>query len=161
MIYATVSDLVKRFGSEELIQLTDLDNMPPSVIDQARVDAAIADAGALIDGYVGQVYRLPVRGCMGPPNDPAAYVVPPQLLRICCDAARYYLHDDLAPENEVYRRYKSAESELKKIADGTTQLACPYGGEPGELLTATVQSGEETSYAFSPRVFTDDSLVGY
>jgi len=161
MIYCTADDITKRFGMRELVELTDRDNMPPSTIDQTRVDAAIADAGALIDGYVGQMYRLPLRGCGGPPNDPTTYVVPPQLKRICCDLARYYLHDDLAPENEVYRRFKSAQVELQNIANGVTQVACPYGGEPGELLTSTVQSGEETSYAFSPRTITDDSLSGF
>jgi phage gp36-like protein len=165
MIYATVSDLVDRFGELELVQLTDFENIPPSVIDPARVEIKIGDACAFIDGYVGQVYRLPLAGCAKPVTVPDAqpeYVAPPVLVRIACDLARYYLHDDLAPENEVYRRFKAAVKELEAIATGGAQLACPWGGSPGALITADAQSGgNEVWSTFSPRQVTDDSLKGF
>lgn len=165
MIYATVADLVARFGELELVQLTDLENIPPSVIDVARVDLKIGDACAFVDGYVGQVYRLPLMGCARPAAVPGAspeYVAPPVLVRIACDLARYYLHDDLAPENEVYRRYKAAVKDLEAIASGTAQLACPWGGSPGAVLAADAQSGgNEVRAEFSPRQVTDDSLRGF
>ncbi len=50
MIYATVADLVARFGELELVQLTDLVNIPPSVIDTARVETKVDDACAFTDG---------------------------------------------------------------------------------------------------------------
>lgn len=165
MNYATVADLVARFGELELVQLTDLENIPPSVIDVARVDTKIGDACAFIDGYVGQVYRLPLAGCAKPVTVPGASpdtVAPPVLVRITCDLARYYLHDDLAPENEVYRRYKAAVRELEAIAAGGAQLACPWGGSPGALIGADAQSGGNEAWsAFSPRAVTDDSLKGF
>ncbi len=165
MTYATVDDLVKRFGELELIQLTDLDNIPPSVIDVAAVEVKIADACAFADGYIGQVYRLPLTGCLKPatvPGGPAEYATPPVLVRIVCDLTRYYLHDDLAPEHEVYRRYQAAVKTLETIANGKATLACPWGGSPGVPIGSDVQTGsDETYYSFSPRAITDDALKGF
>ena len=165
MIYATVADLEKRTSRLELVQLTDLENIPPSVIDTGLVETKIADACALIDGYVGQIYRLPLAGCLKPADQPdgdALRVAPPVLVRIACDLARYYLHSDLAPEHEVYRRYQSAMKDLQAIADGKATLACPWGGTPGDLLAADVQSGgNEVFWQGSPRQITDESLQGF
>lgn len=163
MIYATVADLVARFGERELVQLTDRENIPPSEVDADLVETKIGDASAFVDGYVGQRYRLPLAGCAKPDGAGGVeYVAPPVLARITCDLARYYLHDDLAPENEVYRRYKAAVRELESIADGAALLACPWGGSPGEPLADDVQSGGgETLYEFAPRVITDDALRGF
>ncbi len=163
LIYATVADMAARFGELELMQLTDLANIPPSVIDAGRVDVKLADAQAFVDGYVGQCYRLPLIGCAKPATGGVIeYVPPPVLTRLTCDLARYYLYDDLAPENEVYRRYKAAVRELEAIASGAAVLACPWGGPPGTLLAADPQSGEpETIFSFSPRQITDDALRGF
>jgi len=165
MTYAVSADLVARFGQQEMVQLTDLTNYPASTIDAARVATAIDDACALIDSYVGQVYQLPLAGCAKPPTLPGGsvdYVAPPALTRIACDLARYYLHDDLAPENEVYRRYKEALRELEAIAAGKAQLSCPWGGSPGVLIGADAQTGSaEAYYEFSPRAITDDTLKGF
>jgi phage gp36-like protein len=164
MAYATVDDMTRRFGERELIELTDLENLPPSTIDMSKVGAALDDAQSLIDGYVGQVYRLPLRGCASPTVSPGTlslYVAPPQLVRLSCDLARYYLYDDLAPENEVYRRFGQARKELEAISTGATQLSCPYGGEPGELIAASAQTGDEVSFSFAPRQITDESTRGY
>lgn len=163
LIYATVADMVARFGALELIQLTDADNIPPSTLNTARVEIKLADAAAFVDGYVGQVYRLPLSGCakvgVGGVTE---YVPPPVLTRLSCDLARYYLYDDLAPEHEVYRRYKAALRELEAIATGAAQLACPWGGSPGELIGTDAQSGQnEVMYTFSPRAMTDDALEHY
>lgn len=163
MIYALVADLVARYGERELVQLTDRVGIPPSVIDAALVETKISDASAFVDGYVGQRYRLPLTGCAKPDGMGGFdYVAPPVLTRITCDLARYYLHDDLAPENEVYRRYKAAVRELEAIGDGTAVLACPWGGSPGDPLADDLQSGGgETLYDFEPRSITADTLRGF
>jgi phage gp36-like protein len=162
MIYATLADLVARFGETELVQLTDTTNVPPRTVDAARVATKIDDAAAFIDGYVGQVYRLPLAGCAKPIAGGFEYVAPPVLTRLACDLARYYLYDDLAPESEVYRRYKAALKELEAIADGGVQLSCPWGGSPGALIGADAQSGGlETQSCFVPRAITADTLRGF
>lgn len=165
MIYATVADMSARFTELEMIQLTDRDNIPPTTVDTVRVELKIADAQAFVDGYVGQVYRLPLKGCAKPatePGGPIEYVAPPVLIRLTCDLARYYLHDDLAPENEVYRRYKAAVKELDAIVAGTSMLSCPWGGSPGDLVGSDAQSGgDHVQSCFSPRAVTDETLRGF
>lgn len=163
MNYASVQDMIDRFGARELTQLTDPDLV---AVQAPAVDRALADAQALADGYVGRIYRLPLPGCVKPaptPEDPQAVqlVAPPQLARIVCDVARYYLHDNLAPEHEVYLRYKSCERELAAIAEGRAVLACPWGGTPGTLLAGDAPGDAEVSHGFSPRQITDDSLRGF
>lgn len=163
MRYATPADLVARFGESELVNLTDTENIPPSVIDTARVEVKLTDAQSFVDGYVGQVYRLPLSGCVKTGvGGVTEYVPPPVLTRLTCDLARYYLYDDLAPENEVYRRYQAAVKELEAIATGKAQLACPWGGSPGQGLTADAQTGDEPrTYSSFRRGITDDDLKGF
>lgn len=163
MLYATLADMQIRFDQAELVQLTDTVNIPPSTVDDGKVSRKLEDACAFIDGYVGRVYRLPLDGCKKP-NGSGGFelVAPPVLTRLACDIARYYLYDDLAPESEVYRRFKAGVKELEAIAEGTSQLACPWGGSPGALIGADAQSGSaETSYCFGDRAITDDTLRGF
>lgn len=160
--YATTADMIARYGALELIQLTDATNIPPSAIDEALLAVALGDAQAAVDGYVGQVYRLPLTGCAVSGAGGVEYVAPPVLTRLTCDLARYYLYDDLAPESEVYRRYKAALQELEAIASGAALLACPWGGSPGTVLGANAQTADgEVYYTFSPRRITDDTLSGF
>ncbi len=163
MNYASVQDMVDRFGEPEMVQLTDPDI---AIVQAEKVERALADAQALADGYVGRVYRLPLGGCTKPAPVPgdmnaAQLVAPPQLTRIACDVARYYLYDNLAPEHEVYLRYKAAERELVAIAEGKAVLACPWGGTPGTLVAGDAPGDAEVFYGFSPRRITDDSTQGY
>ena len=163
MNYATVQDMIDRFGEAELIQLTDLDLL---AVQAPKAQRALDDAQALADGYVGRVFRLPLVGCAKPapvPGDVGAVqmVAPPQLTRIACDVARYYLHDALAPEHEVYLRYKAAERELAAIAEGKSVLSCPWGGLPGTLVAGDAPGDAEVFHSFSPRQITDASLRGF
>lgn len=163
MNYATVQDMIDRFDVVEMVQLTDPDIL---VVKPAKIELALADAQALADGYVGRVYRLPLAGCSKPAavqGNPGAvvFVAPPQLTRIVCDVARYYLYDNLAPEHEVYLRYKAAERELQAIGDGKSVLACPWGGTPGALVAGDAPGDAEVYFGFSPRQITDDSTRGY
>lgn len=163
MNYATAQDLIDRFGERELVQLTDPD------LQEVRLDKterAIEDAQAYVDSFVGRVYALPLAGCVKPAPtvaDPlaTALVAPPQLVRVTCDVARYYLHKDFAPENEVYLRYKAATTELQAIADGKAVLNCPWGGLPGQLLQGNLPGEAEVLHGFSPRRVTDDDLRGF
>lgn len=163
MNYASVQDMVDRFGQPEMVQLTDPDI---ATVQPEKVERALADAQALADGYVGRVYRLPLQGCTKPvpvqgDMNAVQLVAPPQLTRIACDVARYYLYDNLAPEHEVYLRYKAAERELAAIGNGGAVLACPWGGTPGTLVAGDAPGDAEVYYIFSRRSITDDSMQGY
>ena len=149
MQYATVQDMIDRFGEPEMIQLTDAAHQV--AVQPARIQLKLDDAHALADGYLARVFALPLTGCAKPVGVGAVEMVPPpQLTRAVCDIARYYLYDDLAPESEVYRRYKQATTELQAIADGKAQLMCPWGGQPGQSADSGPAAGE-TYHAFAPR----------
>lgn len=153
MIYARVTDMVDRFGERELIQLTDRDDT--GEVGTTVLNRAISDATAFVDGYIGKVYQLPLLGCAKPVVTPGAtpeYACPTVLTRMVCDLARYYLMPDMVDsKHEASVRYQSAVKDLAAIANGTTQLACPWGGPAGLPLHQDALQ-EQTVYAsFTPR----------
>tara|TARA_R100001129_G_scaffold173048_1_gene144165 strand:+ start:341 stop:772 length:432 start_codon:yes stop_codon:yes gene_type:complete len=142
LTYVTQQQLIDRFGEKELIQLTDRVNRPATTIDDTVVDGAIADAVALVDGYVGKVYKLPVSP------------VPTVLTRMSADIARYYLHGKSADKDgPVHRAYLEAVAWLKDVSKGLVSIdadgvvSAPAGG--GSIRAKT-----------GDRVFTRDSLKG-
>lgn len=161
--YATAADMLARFSQAELIELTDPDGL---TVNAARIETKLGDAQATIDGWIGQVYRLPLAGCIKPPTQPGGEperVTPPQLTRIACDLARFWLRDAVQEDSDVYRRYQAAVGELKAIAEGRALLSCPWGGSAGEPLATDAQAhgGDAVLYGFSARAITDSSLRGF
>lgn len=162
-MYATVQDMIDRFGEPEMIQLTG----NGEAVEVAPVERVLADAQAMVDGYVGRIYTLPLVGCVKPApteDDPQAteLVPPPQLTRVVCDVARYYLYNDLPSEHEVVVRFKSAERHLVAISKGEAVVSCPWGGEPGPLVSGGSTPGDgEASHCFAARQITDDTLRGF
>ncbi len=142
MTYAAQQDLVDRFGQLELIQLTDRTNRPPTTVDAAVVGRALADADALIDGYVGKVYDLPLSP------------IPPVLTKMAADVARYFLHGKAADKDgPVARAYDQAVAWLKDVSRGLVKLDVA-GEEPAQPGGGTVRaSGPD-------RVFSRQSLRG-
>ena len=116
MAYATLSDLVARFGEEELLQLTDRARV--DAIDSTAVDAALADAGALIDGYLAQRYALPVSP------------VPALLTRVAADLARHALHGNAATD-AVRAAHDEALKILRDLSAGRAALPGAAVAAPG------------------------------
>lgn len=116
-LYATTQDMINRFGEEELQLLTDRDGSLGAIADLV-LDQAIADASAEIDGYLGGRYTLPL------PSVPAV------LTRICCDIARYLLHDERAPE-QLQKRYEASVKFLRSLGNGELSLGQPDAGSSG------------------------------
>ena len=157
MNYATVQDMVDRFGELELTQLTA--GAAANAVDTDKAGRALDDAQSFVDGFVGAVYQLPLRGCAKPaptPGDMSAvvYVAPPALTRLTCDVARYYLYDQVAPDHEVFVRFKAAEKSLVSLAEGKTVLSCPWGGQAGAQLEGNQPGSAEVAYGFAPRIDT-------
>lgn len=113
MAYCTTNDLIDRFSEDEIIQLTDRDNL--LTVNTTVTGKAIADASAEIDSYLKD-YTLPLA------------VVPDNLIRAACDMARYYLYDDRAPE-QVVNRYRDAVKWLGLVANGTVTLGLSNTGQ--------------------------------
>lgn len=133
MAYVTQQDLVDRFGEGELIRLTNPDNYGATEVDTARLDGAIADAEALVDGYLGGRYEVPLKP------------VPRVITRVSADLARYYLYDEGAPE-PVAQRYEEALRFLRSCARGEAGLGVSASGERAETLDQPVVQSSGTVF---------------
>jgi phage gp36-like protein len=107
MPYATQQDLVDRFGTAELAQLTD--PTAGTTINTTTVERALADADAEIDARLAVQYALPLA------------TVPAVLVRLGADIARYFLWDARATD-QVRNRYRDAVKLLDQMADGSVAL---------------------------------------
>ncbi len=128
MSYCSTQDLIDRFGSEELIRVTDqadANGNYSNSVDQVQVDRALSDASAEIDGYLAARYPLPLAK------------IPPVLNRLSCDLARYFLHTR-SPLEEVTDRYKEAKRYLEKVASGTVSLGVDATGKRPETNDAAM-----------------------
>ena len=107
MTYATQQDLVDRFGTQELAQLTD--PVAGTTIDTVVVARALSDAQAECDTRLAVRYSVPLA------------IAPTVLVRLAADLARYYLWDKRAGE-QVRNRFKDATALLDKIASGAVDM---------------------------------------
>lgn len=139
MMYATVSDMVSRFGEQEIIELSNLDLSQDIEIDQAAVERALTDASAEIDGYLAARYRLPVTGEVR------------LLSQMCTDIARFRLQKGVSTE-QARQRYEDAVDTLKRISAGTMNL--PLQAPPPAIGEPVVVPGRA-------RVFDDETMRGF
>jgi phage gp36-like protein len=126
MSYATLALLTERYGERTLIQLTDRDTPGTGAIVEEVVDRALADADAVIDGYVGSRYLLPIAE------------TPPLLSDLAAAIALYKLHRATVPE-KFGKEYDAAIATLKDVAKGLVRL--PIAGiEPASSGAEGVQT---------------------
>lgn len=141
MTYAVKQDLIDRFGSDELIQLTDRTNLPPTTINDTIVGKALSDADQTIDGYLGATdIALPLSNV-------------PELVRTwACAIARYFLHAQ-APTETVRLNYTDALKALRDVADGRIKLQ--VAGVPSD------SSADVQIVTPGDRIFTRETLEGF
>lgn len=141
MTYCVKTDLEKRFGATEILQL--LDRNRDNSADSGVFDAAAEDADALINGYLQGRYTLPLA------------TVPDLVVAIACDVTRYNLWGTRAPD-EVRKRYEDAVAKLKDVAKGLIKLALDDG-------TAAETASDSSGFAYeeTERVFTASTLSGF
>lgn len=118
-MYCTVADVVSRFGERELLQLTDRNRT--GEVDETAITRAIGDASHEIDSYLGARYELPLAS------------IPPVLVPVCADMARYYLYEDRVTEH-VKTRYTERVAYLVRVSKSTASLPVDESAE-GEPLT--------------------------
>ncbi|MFM5272802.1 gp436 family protein [Aeromonas veronii] len=102
-MYASVNDMVSRFGEAELLRLA---MTPTGELDEVALRLALQDAGALIDGYLAGRYPLPLAH------------IPSALVPICADIARHRLYGEQAPE-QIAKRNEAALAFLKSVGKGS------------------------------------------
>jgi phage gp36-like protein len=142
MAYAASQDLVDRFGELEIIQLTDRETIPPAAINADVAARALADADALIDGYLLKAYALPLQS------------TPPALVKIACDIARFNLWGDRAdPKGAIRAAYDDALRWLGNVSKGVIKLEVDGAQAPAATTGDARFSGSEP-------VFSRDSLRG-
>lgn len=155
MTYATPIDLITRFDAEEIAQRTARE-IPRLVSAQMlraaaagadlsgytederlacataleKVSRALDDARSTVDGYLAGRYRLPLSP------------LPPVLVRIACELARYYLYDDQLTE-PVKQRFEANVRFLRDVASGTLQLGADSetGATPAAATEVVLHSG--------------------
>jgi phage gp36-like protein len=139
--YCTEQDLVDRFGSTRLVQLTDRVNKPASTIDSVMVARHIADAASLINSHLAKRYQLPL-------TVPA----PAALTKVAVDLSWYFLLGDTVEKDSAAAvAYRDALSWLKSVASGTVVIE-----GAGEVLQPA--GGGQVQTSAPNRVFTRDSL---
>jgi phage gp36-like protein len=145
MTYATLSDLVTRYGSDELAQRTD--RIAGNTIDQTVIDRALSDADAEIDSSLAARYTLPVAS------------VPPLLVRVACTIARYHLHDEAATQR-IREDYEDALKVLAEIRSGARLLPLA-AADGGGTAAADKSTGGVVSTRSPVRIFTSDLMTRF
>jgi phage gp36-like protein len=113
MAYATLDQLIDRYGAAMLLALTDRADPPAGAIDAAVVARALADTDAMIDGHLAVRYRLPLAE------------VPPLVADLAQMIAIWKLHP-YTPDPKIAEDYQGAVRTLEAIAAGRVRL--PAGG---------------------------------
>jgi phage gp36-like protein len=142
MSYATPQDIINRYSSQDLVQLTNEDPAA-SAVNATVLQQALDDASAEIDGYLGARFVLPLA-------DP-----PSVLARLACDIAMYRVQSlrpihDLA---DARKRYDDAIAMLTRVA-------------AGELTLGIAADGREPASGVEPadgpaRTFSRKSMKGF
>jgi phage gp36-like protein len=118
MAYVTQQEMIGRFGEDELILLTDRAGV--GVIDVTVLQKAMEDASAIMDGYLGMRYPVPLA-------DP----VPESVSVHAADLARCQLYDSSEVDKAEARcqrvfEWLVAVSEGRVVLPGVPPL--PDGG---------------------------------
>jgi len=115
--YCAKSDLVQRFGNDELSQLTD--ETAAHSADDSEVTNACDEASSLIDSYLAARYGVPLSP------------VPTMVRKWACDIARKFVWKDRAGADSVVTlNYEAALSQLKDVAKGVAALPSAAGVLP-------------------------------
>lgn len=112
MPYATVQDMVSRYGETEMLRLSSVDGVLPETVNAAPVQQAISDADAIIDSFLRKRHAVPLAP------------VPQVIIRASCVLARYELMTggDREPAAQVKEDRRETIAWLGKVADGTVTL---------------------------------------
>ena len=145
MTYATVANMIERFGELEMIRLSMPDDRTAETVNGAKIEVGLADAGALIDDYLRKRYQVPV-------------ATPPEsLVRATCVLARYDLAqgEHTEPTEQMRLARKEVIGWLEALASGAVQIDAPASG------SAVAGNAGGARASDRGRTFSDDSLRGW
>lgn len=112
MAYATVQDMIDRYGERALIDATRDLTQDRDVMNVIRINSALERASAMADTYLQRRYVVPVRPVQLPVVDAV------------CALARYALcsSDDQAPPLQIQTQRKDALQWLANVGSGAATL---------------------------------------
>lgn len=142
MSFATLQQLIDRYGEAMLLDLTDRANPPAGVIGAAVAERGLADASAVIEGHLAARYAMPLQ------------TVPQILVDVCLKLWVWNLHLH-TPTEKVKADYDQAMRLLRDIAKGDVRLPDSAGSEPA----AAEGSGAE--FTDRERDFTPETMKGF
>lgn len=120
MTYALQADLEARFGTDEIAARI-------SMLATGGLDLALSDADAEIDAALAGRYTLPL------------VTVPPFIVGIACDIARWRLWSDEVPPR-IQAGADNARKMLAAVANGALTLGLPQASSPPVTGGALVQA---------------------
>lgn len=141
MPYVTLAQLIERYGEPALVAVTDRGQFATGVVDEAAINRAIADADAVIDGYLVRKYALPLAEAQ------------PLLVKIAGSLVFYDLHT-FQPDEKIVNEQKLALAMLRDIAAGTVALTVA-GLEPENV------GGSGARITDRDRQLTQDNMKGF
>lgn len=133
MVYATKQQMIDQYGEDDMIDLTDRADPPVGEINDTVLDQALVNASAVIDGYIGRRYNLPLAS------------VPALLVPVCLKIVFYNLHRGRHTD-EVRKEYEDAVSVLNKISSGDVVLDVG-GKEPASAPAQVVTDAVDRSFS--------------
>lgn len=140
MTYATLQQVKETVPTRDLQLLTDFDGAGDVIVD-ARIEAALADATAEMNGWLTKAVSLPIAN-------------PPEYLSVVCrDLAMYRLHVNVGRVTDSQEKLRDAAiAYLKLVARGEASI----GDETAE---DTIETSDGIITAEGPdRVMTRDNL---
>lgn len=141
MAYCTIEQITDRYGARFLIELSDRGEEAATEADAALFNRAIADADALIDGYLKGRYQLPLAA------------VPPLLADLSQRIAIYFAHANVASD-KIRKDYEDALKVLDRIGSGMVKLDAG-GVEPEGADGSGVRTNDRE------RPLTEETMRGY
>jgi phage gp36-like protein len=143
-MFATKADMLARFGSREVVALTDRTNV--GVVDDTVMQQGLDAADAEICSYLSGRYVLPFLS------------VPKPLIGYACDIARFRLTGtEVTCTDDIQSRYDYAVKYLRMVAKGDVTLGVDVTG----AQVGGVPAASGIRVAGKGRRFNDDTMAGF
>lgn len=136
-MYATLDDMIALHGADTMDRLAD--RTGNGAADASTVHRALADAAALIDGYIGVRVALPLNP------------VPAVVKNLSIDIAIYRLATDAGLlAEDMRKRYEDAIAFLRDVARGLATIPVP---KPVDAPKTDASSPQSVIVESEPRLF--------
>lgn len=144
-MYATVTDMIARFGETHLIRLSRPEDRSAETVDAEKIERALSDVSGVIDGYIRGRYLVPIAS------------PPVEIIRAACVLARYELAqgEHMEPSEEMSKARKETITWLENISKELINLDVPAALPSGPAVGSGPRMSDRA------RIMSLDSLRGF